>query len=54
MNTEFRCSECSNTSYSAMEETYYSCPHCGFYAEGNTLVATGDHLMQKQKKGPTC
>ena len=50
MSTEFRCSECSNISHSATEETYYSCPYCGFYAEGGTLVATTAHLIHEQKK----
>ncbi len=50
MSVEFKCSECSNISHSAMEETYYSCPYCGFYAEGSTLVATTDHLIHEQKK----
>lgn len=50
MSTEFRCSECSNISYSAMEATYYSCPYCGFYAEGGTLVAATDHLIHEQNK----
>ncbi len=50
MITEFRCSECSNISRSAMEEMYYSCPYCGFYAEGGTLVAITDHAKYEQKK----
>ena len=50
MSTEFRCSECSNISYSATEETYYSCPYCGFFAEDGTLVVATDHLIHEQKK----
>ncbi len=50
MSTEFRCSECSSISHSATEETYHSCPYCGFYADGGTLVATTDHLIHEQKK----
>ena len=50
MSTEFRCIECSNISHSATEETYHSCPYCGFYAEGGTLVATTDYLIHEQKK----
>lgn len=50
MSTEFRCSECSNISHSATEEMYHSCPYCGFYAEGGTLVATNDHLKHGQEK----
>jgi hypothetical protein len=33
-----------------MEDTYYSCPYCGFYAEGGTLVAINDHSKYEQKK----
>ncbi len=50
MITEFRCSECSNISRSAMEDTYYSCPYCGFYAEGGTLIAINNHSKYEQKK----
>ncbi len=50
MSTEFRCIECSNISHSATEETYHSCPYCGFYSEGVTLVATTDHLIHEQEK----
>ena len=33
-----------------MEDTYYSCPYCGFYAKGSTLVAINDHSKYEQKK----
>jgi hypothetical protein len=50
MSSAFKCNECSNISHSVTDEAFHSCPYCGFYVDGTTLIATTAQTENKQEK----